>query len=67
MLLSMFKAAFPTVACTNRVKAAPIMPEGLVGVTQETRIGRSLAHFILPVTSGQYGVRLVKQFGRGAA
>ena len=39
-----FKAALIlTAVCANSVLAAPIMPEGLVGVTQETRIDRSLA------------------------
>jgi hypothetical protein len=31
-----------TAVCANSVVAAPIMPEGLVGVTQETMIDRSL-------------------------
>lgn len=56
------------IACANSVMAAPILSEGRVGVTQETTIGRSLAVlFPLPAASGQSGVRLVIQFGRGAA
>ena len=49
---STFKAAFIlTAVCANSVVAAPILPEGLVGVTQENMIDRSLApHSDLPQT-----------------
>ena len=44
MMTTTFQAALIlTTVCANSVMAAPIMPEGLTGVTQETMIDRSLA------------------------